>query len=434
MAEALISRISAWARERAALGASLTYERTQSARRVWRLDYESGGMGWEKTIQSVPALDQRLDVNATMGDWIEVASVERVLGPRLQYRDDHRWWLRRLLYAVVTLGAAEGSPRTLNTIIGDLEADLTTDDVPWQIELWLNGLRLEDIEIVLGPGMLLRRPTARDFETGPIAMDPFFDDRAAMPDSILTASVALPSSARGSSAFVDALLDTLTLFRVSSVNVAKVSQITHSLRAMRDFSYVRQGWPTFSATLTAADADAIAQFVADTLPLVQEHQIVSTTAPTSGWIALTRYRDALGLPVANAATTAAVSALEAILLGKNERDELTRAFTQRTAALLSHFGHDPLEVAASAKRAYGVRSKYIHGANVKGEPSLLDALARSTVDMARQCLVAMLLLEQHGVDKDRTIVGLDKQLLCQSGREEMEAFCSRVTVPVASGS
>jgi hypothetical protein len=139
-------------------------------------------MGWTRTTQTIPTLDQRFDVNSTIGKWPEVVAVERTLRPKLLYPDDHRWWLRQLVADVVTLGAREGSHRDLDEITADLISDLTQDNLRWDIEIWLHGLRIDDIEISLGPGILLRRPTARDFETSPIAMNPFFDDRAIIHD------------------------------------------------------------------------------------------------------------------------------------------------------------------------------------------------------------------------------------------------------------
>jgi hypothetical protein len=260
-------------------------------------------------------------------------------------------------------------------------------------------------------------------------MNPFFDDRAIMPDSVLIARIVLHADAAGPNAFVEALLDTLTLFRVCSLAVSRISQIPRSLRALREIPYARQAWPTFAATLTAADADELGAFVTEMLSIIQEHQKTSATAPTSGWIALTRYRDALSLRVGNASTTSAVSAIEAILLGSNERDELTRTFTQRTAALLSHFGHDPVEVAAESKRAYLIRSKYIHGSNVKGDQETQDARARAAVETARQCLVAVLSLERQGLDKDQITKALDQQLLSQVAHRETNMMYSGVTMP-----
>ncbi len=57
--------------------------------------------------------------------------------------------------------------------------------------------------------------------------------------------------------------------------------------------------------------------------------------------------------------------MESLLFRENEQSELARTLTQCVASLLQHFGLKPVEVYNKMKRAYDIRSRYVHGGLVE---------------------------------------------------------------------
>ena len=81
-------------------------------------------------------------------------------------------------------------------------------------------------------------------------------------------------------------------------------------------------------------------------------------------LTLKRYRDALLQPVTiEARITSAITCLESLFL--EEDVELSHRLSQRVAALLRIYNLSPIAVYKNVKDAYAIRSKYIHGAEIK---------------------------------------------------------------------
>ena len=80
-------------------------------------------------------------------------------------------------------------------------------------------------------------------------------------------------------------------------------------------------------------------------------------------IAFDRYNNALEGIKPEERIMYATMALEALYL--NEKQELKRRFSQRTASALGFMDHDPLKVSKTTKKAYDLRSKFVHGVIIK---------------------------------------------------------------------
>jgi len=109
-----------------------------------------------------------------------------------------------------------------------------------------------------------------------------------------------------------------------------------------------------------------------------------------------------------------VAALEAILVGK-KKDELRHRLAQRTAALLRFAGLNAVEVYSRMKRAYDLRSEYVHGAlsTVAGRAKA-EATCQMILEYARLALLKYLEVDrwkEGGEPKDHFLPELDESLL-----------------------
>ncbi|MHB1414105.1 MAG: hypothetical protein ACYC1C_02540 [Chloroflexota bacterium] len=114
----------------------------------------------------------------------------------------------------------------------------------------------------------------------------------------------------------------------------------------------------------------------------------------------------------------AVMGLEALLLGEDENQELSYKLRNRGAVLLGAVGFDPVPCADEIRRAYGYRSKYVHG-SVKIPARQEDAVALATeVGGYLRTLIVFFAISAP-VAKKRLIELCDRALIDPSGRREL---------------
>jgi len=134
-------------------------------------------------------------------------------------------------------------------------------------------------------------------------------------------------------------------------------------------------------------------------------------------IALHRYNDTLfDNGVYDRRVVGAIMALEAVMLGSDEMQELGFRLSVRTARLLSYFGSDPGEIQTCLKLAYRIRSKYVHGdlSSPKDKRKVVAAFGNEidftheVFNIVRKVLLIMFLVP---VEKAEFIENLDSALI-----------------------
>lgn len=136
-------------------------------------------------------------------------------------------------------------------------------------------------------------------------------------------------------------------------------------------------------------------------------------------IALEAYQDDLfnHQAVPQARIAQAVMGLEALLLGEDERTELSYKLRNRAAVVLGTLRIDGRICAAVVGSAYGYRSKYVHG-SVKKPPRPDEAVAIATeVGGYLRTLIVVFLV---ATGKKRLIQLCDQALIDPSSRRELE--------------
>ena len=109
----------------------------------------------------------------------------------------------------------------------------------------------------------------------------------------------------------------------------------------------------------------------------------------------------------------AVTCFEGLYLADSDKGDLTYKLAQRLALTLRHFGLDPKDVAKDVRRAYGVRSNFVHGVFVRDkhrkETSLL---CDRIVNYARISMVLCLQLDHRDNEtKEQFLKSLDYAML-----------------------
>ena len=128
-----------------------------------------------------------------------------------------------------------------------------------------------------------------------------------------------------------------------------------------------------------------------------------------------------------ARVASAIASLEALFLGDNPPPgEISFRFTQRVVALLRCFGWTPLETRAILKRAYDVRSKYVHGAASKKFTSdEMTKLFQDVAECARvSCLIWMQIVTAHNRQDALTI--LEDSLIDEAAYVQLKTWCAAI--------
>ena len=135
-------------------------------------------------------------------------------------------------------------------------------------------------------------------------------------------------------------------------------------------------------------------------------------------IAFDRFNKALEETKPEGRLTYGTMCLEALYLSK-ERQELARKLSQRVAGALGFFDYDSLKVYNLIKKAYGVRSIFVHGSEIeKEERKKLVKLEKEVMDYARASLIIFLRL--HGVlEKNDFLSKLDNSLLDEKAKKKL---------------
>lgn len=145
----------------------------------------------------------------------------------------------------------------------------------------------------------------------------------------------------------------------------------------------------------------------------------------SAWnIAYGRYQEAMTAIGWEAKMASAVMGLEGLLLGDEEKAELTYKFSMRLAKIMAAGGRPVSKVVRDAKEAYGLRSLHVHGGRLshrqkrrlEQQYGSLESLFQQTADWLRLLLLLYLLAN---VDKEEFVDALDDSMLTAKSHESL---------------
>lgn len=131
--------------------------------------------------------------------------------------------------------------------------------------------------------------------------------------------------------------------------------------------------------------------------------------------ALKRYSDALNSADSILSVTNSAMGLDALF---GESTESTYKLGNRVALFLSFLGYDPVGVRNDVVKAYGkVRSKFLHGEEVKVSSAELPELRQRIIEYLRRCLLVCILTDSK---KGELIESLDDALLIEEKRQQLK--------------
>lgn len=291
----------------------------------------------------------------------------------------------------------------------------------WIVEAWLDDIVITCDEIEILPGVTLQRPQTWHFDIReqkkyhiPLEDRVFSKTMASSTILIFTHETdedlnfkPYPDSIKSK---IDCYLNILRLFRPCSVNVLFKTITPYSIfdhvwstkRRGLSRGYVSDKVPFediahYPLLLKPEDITSLNSFAKKMYPILTEHSVDDYFIGTSYGLALHRYNDALmNSEMKPFQIISAMSCLEALL--SESPSEITFKIKMRVAALLGRIGFDSLDVQSKVNKAYGLRSKVVHGDDSKETKKLIE-FARNhcyeIINYTRSCLIILLQLKTN---------------------------------------
>ncbi|MCK4356335.1 hypothetical protein KAW44_04560 [Candidatus Bipolaricaulota bacterium] len=269
-----------------------------------------------------------------------------------------------------------------------------------------------------GTKIHLRQTTQQDIETEQPAFS--ISNRGGYP--LPTAIMVVTLLGRGPNDVqdqLDRILAGLRLYRVCSACLLSVSIDSDAIMGFAGLGmlHTRGPKPTMvKGVIQESDIKHLVPFMKRALSLLPV--AASRREDTDPRIiALHRYSDALfDNGVYDRRVLGSIMALEAVMLGSDEMQELGFKLSVRTARLLSYFGSNPGETQTCLKLAYRIRSKYVHGglSSPKDKKKVIASFGnemeftREVFNIVRKILLIMILIP---VAKEELIEILDSALI-----------------------
>jgi hypothetical protein len=303
----------------------------------------------------------------------------------------------------------------------------------WTFRIWLNGIWIEQPQIEMVEGAILRQPTPSDFEVEiPSGWAPLYnqdiDNSSVM--AVLEITVRESSHIEADAEIIN-YTNLLRLFRLGQVKRLKHTRSASRLTGSTFFTGITSYGPChprYKYEFKPDDVDTFAKYCEHVKP----HIAALREKETFIGIAYSRYESA-SFSARESCITSAISCLEALYLGGNE-GQFSHRLSQRTAALLriltSELGPD---IYKQVKDAYGIRSKFVHG-SVEGKKDRRKNTRRNNahnlsvpiLNYARQSLLVFLQLKTLG--KDDFLQLIDRSLLDYEAHGELVNLLKHIIV------
>lgn len=340
-------------------------------------------------------------------------------GKNLRYPPDIL--LREFVSSIMDFDPDDVSSSKITNQISLFVSHIDNSPVSWDITLWLDGIDLEADSINLNNRGRIRKVNDNDLvEKTKISDDPSPRSPASIPNIGPSAILEATQRAKDEGEVftqITKLVYALRLYDVTSASRIRLN--LSSSGTTTPFPSTLNSSPNtpFRSTLSSEDEPDLKDFLDIILPIIEE-KIIKNGEDDFLNIAFDRYKSALDdNDSEESRLTSAIMALEALLLKDEEKAELSERLSRRTDILLSFFSYQEIEVSRKVRRAYEIRSRYVHGSKI-GEEDISE-LTQRIMDYARQCLVIFSQIpEDEG--KDGLLSTIDRASLQQESKESLK--------------
>lgn len=400
--------------------------------KITNLSYNEGNMGYQSTVEEISKeeIDWRslfeLE-NSEIKTLSEFDSTVNIISKMFNVNTAQAdFWVRRFVQVVISKSLDNATEDKIIEIMFSFIRDLEKTPILWIPTVWLDGIWLVEDRIELSEEIIFRKPVALDleYELNPSFLFSVRNNVETMPQVILNFSKRAKDQ-HEMMMVIERLLLILRLFKLGSVSSIKTFWKSESILSLGSTSITGRfsiNSPSYKYSLSVSDVEKLKEFQNIIEKLIPPVLIGQGSGEVDYLvIAIQRYNDSILKPeIMESRLSFAIMCMEALYLKKDERQELEHRLSQRVAKVLTNLGHQPLEVYNRLKRAYGVRSSFVHGSPIeKEELNDLPKLTENIIEYARLSIVIQLLLKSK-YDKEKLLSLTDNSLLSEDASEKLE--------------
>jgi len=309
----------------------------------------------------------------------------------------------------------------INTFINEIE----DNPIDWHIEVWLKGIFLEVPMIELEKGAVLRAPCKEDLEYDPSSRIPPPPTLTSMeapfiPDAIIEINKRLKIRP-AIYPYKEKLIILLQLYKLCSVHEVGTRWFPQGVLSFASTTQKPERLQTtYKCVLNGDDAKRLPNFIKGLESHIPfDEKLGRILVDNYIGVALSRYQDGLlkPEPIPNKIAYA-IFGLEALYLKGEERGELKQRLALRVARVLSKLNVDSSKnILDNVKRAYNIRSAFVHGEPLKSnryqDRNLLDRIAE-------YLRISLLLFMQVSIEKDKLIDLIDDSLIDEDSDRKLK--------------
>lgn len=400
--------------------------------KVLEFNYSASGTNFKSTTELI--IKDELDV-FTLHELIKELSAEDVFKNAVKIitelynvnETQAHYWIEQFIYKLISErynGRLSNKELAywINTFINEIE----DNPIDWYIEVWLAGVHIETL-IELGKGVMLRPPCKEDFEYEHPILSHFgtLETQLPLPDAILTINKRVKQPTVYS--YKEKLITLLRLYKLCSVYELKTKWVPRGILSFNYMSYpmVARFQTTYKCTVNERDAERISSFIKDLEAKIPIDEWGRLRVDDSIGVALSRYQDVLLKPedIPNKIAYA-VFGLEALYLKADERSELAQRLAQRVAKVMSKLSKgSSKEVFNAIKRAYKIRSAFVHGEPLKDNKYRDKSLLNKLAEYLR---TSILIFMQTSMRKNELINLIDDALIDESSNKKLEHIIKEI--------
>lgn len=325
--------------------------------------------------------------------------------------------------------------KTLNSLIITFIMDIHNLPVEWKVKLWIEGIYLEDENLILNDNITLRRPICNDlneeYNLNNISLELMTGlDKAEITPAIIEFTYKAKESHEALE-YSKNLLKVLSLFEIGNVIERKYEITSNSItRFASKNKKSREGFNNQVYFLEKGKVKELNKFFEIILPILNGLNSFNDKAVE---LALERYFDSLNEKNLDKRIALSISSLESLYLKKTEGGEITRRLAQRVSLLIREVGKlKSLEVLGKVTKAYDIRSDYIHGSYNDEKKEKKEEIVKSILEYTRLSILTFLLISPT-YDKDKLLNSLDSSMVDENQNQNLKKLLEKNYKKIKNG-
>ena len=320
--------------------------------------------------------------------------------------------------------------RRISEILTVFLNDLNNIAPLWKIKLWIDGIWLNDEQIIVSSDFIIRRPQSSDLEHTQKTLLQEYTSKFENYSCIIEIFEKFENSLQINE-YLGKLIQSLNLYNLGNISIKRREYIPNSILTSCLSPYTSSEFSTLKYEIKKDESENLKSFLDFMIEYFPEKNWQKKPPHVLNpiYIGIERYYEAIknNSTIENKITTT-ITAFEALLLKANERSELSHKLSQRVSYLSRYFNDPPIRIYNTMKRAYEVRSTYIHGSMLPhNQRKDLQDVHVQIIKILRRTLLLFIDLSNK-MTKDDLITKLDNSIIDPNAHTKLSQEINKLSL------